>query len=257
MLGDDIKLIIPLIILLLILIGLVLFAVLYIRGTVQKTINAINTEYNNYKNELKNQNESLTKQLLKQLSEYNEKNAAGKNTNTDKDLMNIFCKLSKSIKENCVNTMNQIGASRIAIYLFHNGVHSTHGINFFKLSCICEKVAIGSGIKERMMEHNNIPINLFDDMIDKLVAFNKYTIINNDEIQNTNHKIFISADKIKYTQLVALYDVNNNMLGFVAIEMDKEYFKDEVDKETEILNDLAKQLVPILSYSDYVSIKTQ
>ena len=171
--------------------------------------------------------------------------------------MNIFVKLREAIKESCVEAMNQIDASRIAIYLFHNGVRSTHGINFFKVSCICEKVAIGSGIRERMIEHNSIPINLFDEMVSKLMADNRYIIMNNEETQNTNSKIFISADKIHYTQLIALYDINNNILGFIAVEMSKPYSKDGADKEQEILNELAKQLIPVLSYSDYTAIQTQ
>ena len=171
--------------------------------------------------------------------------------------MGIFVKLRESIKENCVSTMNQIGAARIAIYLFHNGIHSTHGINFFKMSCMCEKVAIGSGIRERMIEHTNIPINLFDEMIEKLIHDNRYIIMNNDELQDTNHKIFISADKINYAQLVTIYDINNNMLGFVAVEIDRPFSKDEADREKEILDELVKQLIPVLSYSDYTSIKIQ
>lgn len=218
---------------------------------------SIDTKYSNYKDELKNHNDTLTKQLLKQIS--NQDNTSGLNVKENdisgKNLINIFIKLREAIKENCVGSMNKIGAARIAIYLFHNGVRSTHGISFFKLSCICEKVAIGSGIRERMIEHTNIPINLFDDMIDKLITYNRYIIMNNDETQESNHKMFISADKIKYTQLIALYDINNNMLGFVAVEIDRPYSKDEADREKEILDELVKQLVPVLSYSDYFSIK--
>ena len=47
------------------------------------------------------------------------------------------------------------------------------------------------------------------------------------------------------------------MLGFVAAEMDEIYSKDTADEEKKVLDDLAKQLTPVLSYSDYASIKTQ
>jgi hypothetical protein len=222
----------------------------------QDVTKLINSDFNAYKEELKQQNDILNKQLLEQLAEQNTTNIA-KNNATGKNLMSIFVKLKEAIKENCIDTMNQIGAARIAIYLFHNGVRSTHGISFFKMSCMCEKVAVGSGIRERMMEQNNIPINLFDEMIDKLITYNRYIIMNNEETQDAYHKIFISADKINYTQLITLYDINNNLLGFIAVEMDRPYSKDEADKEKEILDVLAKQLVPVLSYSDYTSIKTQ
>jgi predicted aspartyl protease len=108
-----------------------------------------------------------------------------------------------------------------------------------------------------MIDHTNIPINLFDEMIDKLITNDRYIVMNNEDIQNTNHKIFLSADKIKYTQLVAIYDINNNLLGFVAAEMTHAYSKDLADKEKESLNKLVKQLVPVLSYSEYTTMKTQ
>ena len=215
----------------------------------------MNSDYSNYKDRLKEQNDIFAKQLLKQMSD---QGVTGVKDNylPSNNLMDIFIRLREAIKENCVSTMNEIGACRIAIYLFHNGTHSTSGISFLKMSCICEKVTIGSGVRERMIEHTNIPINLFDDMIDKLLNNNRYIVMNNEEIQDNNHKIFISADKITYAQLVTIYDINNNMLGFVSAEMDRLFSKDEIDKEKEILDELVKQLVPVLSYSDYASVKT-
>ena len=234
---------------------IILFISYYNKSLIDKHAMSINDDYDKYKNELKNQNDILNKQILKQLSEINIDSSKSNNVN-GKNLVDIFIKLRGAIKENCISAMSKIGAARIAIYLFHNGTHSTNGISFLKMSCICEKVSIGSGIRERMVELTNIPINLFDDMIDKLITYNRYIIMNNDETQETNHKIFISADKIYYTQLVTIYDINNNILGFVAVEMDRPYSKDEADKEKEILDDLVKQLVPVLSYSDYTMIKS-
>ena len=254
---DAHTLILPLIILFIIVIALVIFIIYYTKNLTHNLTKSINNDYNNYKIELKNQNDTFVKQLLKQISDQNNLFINAKNGEASKNLVNIFIKLRESIRENCVTSMNKIKAARIAIYLFHNGSHSTHGISFLKISCVCEKVAIGSGIRERMMEHTNIPINLFDDMIDKLMTFNRYIIMNNEDLQESSHKMFISADKIKYAQLIALYDINNNMLGFISVEMDKPYSKDEVDNEKEILDELAKQLVPVLSYCDYTSIQTQ
>lgn len=256
---DTEKLILPLVVILFIISIILISFAIFIFMSNRKLINEFTTTVNNdcskYKSEMKAQNDTLTKQLLKQLSEQEIASDNITENYSTKNLMSIFIKLRESIKENCVSTMNQIGAARIAIYLFHNGVHSTHGINFFKMSCMCEKVAIGSGIRERMIEHTNIPINLFDEMIEKLTNNNRYIIMNNETTQETNHKIFISADKINYTQLVSIYDINNNMLGFVAVEMDRPFSKDEADREKEILDELVRQLVPVLSYSDYTSIK--
>ena len=250
------NLIFPLIVLFIVIL-LIVFVILYNRNLVQKLNTSISEEYNNYKKALKEQNDILVKQLLEQLADQHASIINAKDHESGKNLMHIFSKLKEAIKENCVIAMNEVEATRIAIYLFHNGTHSTHGISFFKMSCMCEKVAIGSGIRERIMEHANISVNLFDDMIENLVNYGKYIIINNDETQESSHKMFISSDKIKYTQLVALYDINNNILGFVAVEINRPYSKDDADREKEVLDELAKQLVPVLSYSDYASLKTQ
>lgn len=249
-------LILPLIIVLFIVIVLVVFLLFYNKNLVQKINTSISEDYTSYKDELKKQNDALTKQLLKQLAEQHANIINARDAESGKNLLNVFGNLKEAIKENCITAMNQIKAARIGVYLFHNGTHSSHGISFLKVSCMCEKVAIGSGIRERMMEHTNVPINLFDDMIDTLITNNRFIIMNDDQLQELSHRMFVSADKIKYSQLIALYDINNNMLGFICAEMNKPYSKDEADKEKEVLDELAKQLVPVLSYSDYTLLKT-
>lgn len=254
---DPENLFLPLILLFIISVVLIIVAIVNIisnKKFMQSFKESMNSDYNQYKVKLKEQNDVFAKQLLEQ---YKQMMSNGDNSedNTEKALFGTFLKLRGAIKENCVSAMNKINAARLAIYLLHNGVYSTHGINFFKMSCICEKVAVGSGVRERMIEHTNIPINLFDEMIDKIITNNRYIIMNNDAVQSTNHKIFISSDKIKYAQLIAIYDVNNNMLGFVLAEMDHSYTKDSADKEKECLDELVKQLVPVLSYSDYITMK--
>ena len=221
-----------------------------------KFADSIISNNDKYKNELNEQNHMLMKQLIQQVSEISSSNAnKDKHNERGKNLMNIFMKLKDAIKENCINTMNEINCSRIAIYLFHNGIRSTHGIDFIKISCICEKVAIGSGIRERMIEHTSLPINLFDEMVSEMTNGGHYIIMNNEETQNSNHKIFISSEKIQYALLVPFFDMNNNILGFISVEINRPYSKDEVDKHMEVLNMLVKQLVPVLSYSEYSLLK--
>lgn len=254
--SNSINLFLILLIIFIIAVVAIAFVVIYSNKTMQSFTKTINNDYSSYKNELKKQNDILVKQILDLSKQDNNTPEAKSEDKFERTLFNTFLKLRNAIRENCITTMNDVGAARLAIYLLHNGTCSTHGINFFKMSCICEKIAVGSGVRERMIEHTNIPINLFDEMIDKLITNDRYIIMNNEDIHNTNHKIFISADKIKYTQLIAIYDINNNMLGFVVAEMAHTYSKDVADKEKESLDELVKQLVPVLSYSEYATIKT-
>lgn len=252
MLNSDVTVSLILLSLIAILIITIAVSVIYIKNVIHKFTNSMNMDITVYKNELMKQNDVLAKQLLEQQQESAE---ASNHSNNSESLVNTFIRIRSAIKENCILTMNDIKAGRLAIYLFHNGTRSTHGIDFLKISCICEKIAIGSGIRERIMEHTNIPINLFDEMIEKMIECDRYIIINNDELDKTNHRVFVSSEKVAYAQLVSIYDINNNILGFIAAEMTHSYSKDAADKEKESLDELVKQLVPILSYSEYVTMK--
>ena len=174
--------------------------------------------------------------------------------NSKKDLATTFAKLRESIKDNTSNVMNNTGAIRIAVYLFHNGTKTTHGIDFFKFSCICEKVVAGSGVKEQSMNQSNIPVNLFDPMLDSLINNGRYIIIKSEDLENTNQRIFISSPKINYSQAVGIFDNKNNLLGFVLAEMDKTYNKHSVNEEYLSLKSFVAQIVPALAYSDYISV---
>ena len=246
---------VPLILLslVIILIITVIIIIIYIKNTIRGFADSINTDFTVYKNELMKQNDVLAKQLLEQQQQ---KIVMASKSNNEELLVNTFVKIRSAIKENCILAMNDIKAGRLAIYLFHNGTRSTHGIDFLKISCICEKIAIGSGVRERIIEHTNIPINLFDEMIDKMIECDRYIIMNDKELEKTNHRVFVSSEKVAYTQLVSIYDINNNILGFIAAEMVHPYNKNSADKEKESLDELVKQLVPILSYSEYVTMKT-
>jgi len=173
---------------------------------------------------------------------------------TKKDLATMFARLRESIKDNTSNVMNNTGAIRIAVYLFHNGTKTTHGIDFFKFSCICEKVVAGSGVKEQSINQSNIPVNLFDPMIASLINNGRYIIINSEDLKNTNQRIFISSPKINYSQAVGIFDNKNNLLGFVLAEMDKTYNKHSAHEEYISLKSFVAQIVPALAYSDYINI---
>ena len=197
----------------------------------------------------------ITKKVVDQILDTYDKKQ--NDVKKEPDLMVTFAKLRESMHDYCKDCMDDIRADRLAIYLFHNGSHSTHGIKFFKVSCICESVRIGSGIREHSIEHSNIPLNLFDEMIDGLLKDGEYIIINDGNLQNKNSRIFISSDKIKYAIAESIFDKNNVILGFILIESSKDYNLTAVEQQREGLNKLVYQISPLLVYGDYIDINIE
>ena len=175
-------------------------------------------------------------------------------TNGYNRLYAIFNKIKKATGDNLYNVMIGIKASRVAIYLFHNGTKTSSGFDFLKLSCVGEKIVIGSGIKEKILNHSNMPVNILDNMCDVLFNSGRYIIHNDESTMNTAKGQFISSNKIEYSQAVCLYDSDNNIIGFILAEFDHSYLKKTCDEEYERLKSLSNELAPIFSYSDYANL---
>ena len=177
-----------------------------------------------------------------------------KETNKYYKLFDIFKKINDSTTNDLFKIMTEIKACRTAIYLFHNGTKSLSGFDFIKISCVGEKIQIGTGIKERIVNHSNMPINIFDNMYNKLLETGRYIIINDEETMNTAKSHFISSPKVLYSQAVCIYDADNNVIGFILAEFDHVYSKLLADTEYESLQTMSKNLVPLFSYTNYANL---
>lgn len=172
-------------------------------------------------------------------------------------LYEVFHKVKNLTSNYLYETMVSTKACRVAIYLFHNGTKTPGGLSFVKISCIGEKVLIGSGIKERTLKHSGMNVNVFDDMYSSLIESGRCLLMSTDEsVMSSSKAEFISAPKIQYSQAVSIYDGNNNVIGFILAEFDHVYNKTIADTEYDQIFALAKNLSPMLSYSDYVNLMT-
>lgn len=170
-------------------------------------------------------------------------------------LLEVFCKLGSVIKEDLYSTTKQIEACRIGIYLYHNGTKSVSGVSFLKVSCIGERVLVGSGIQEQIYNHASMPINLFDEMTQLLVSEGQYIIMNDQaSISSQPTKQFCSSSKVRYSQAVTIYDNNNYPLGFLLAEFLHPYSRDTSQMEYENLKHLVDKITPILSFSEYAEL---
>lgn len=232
------------------------FIFLYIKQSNQKIKDQLKKqqeeELESFKSTIHQMNREMVKNIAELIAKCREEELKDHHT----ELLNTFSRLRTIIKDDLYNTMNSTNSCRTALYLLHNGQKSTTGISFIKVSCVGERTLVGSGIKEQIINHSNMPINIFDNMLVKLMENGRYVVMNDDETMQSARSQFISAPKIMYSQAVSIFDSNNNILGFILSEYDHSYNKPTADDEYKAIRKLSNKISPILAFSDYVNLNT-
>lgn len=176
----------------------------------------------------------------------------GKESNHEKehknDLMETFLSLNKKMKEDLKDAIDVLDSDRVAIYVFHNGAHTPHGLPFFKFSCICEEIARASGSRSKMKEHSNIPLSLLDDVINTLWTKGHYEYFaNSHDIDNNFINRLLLQDDNKTCLFYTIYDVDNNIIGFILSEFNEETFtKEQIKEKHKYLRYISEKVTPIL-----------
>lgn len=171
------------------------------------------------------------------------------------DIVQVFLDINSSIKEILKDISDEINSSRIAVYVFHNGVYSSHGLPFFKTSCICEIIKKNCGVSKSINLHSGLPLQMFDNNISYIYKNGKMSIIDvDDEDNGLAHDAPVLVGMLKNNNIrsatgIAVYDHDNNILGILLaefVELQNEEFLNNVEN---ILIEKALLLSPILEYS--------
>lgn len=174
----------------------------------------------------------------------------------EKNIVNIFMELDQSLKKDCEETLEETKSDRTAIYVFHNGMQASHGLPFFKMSCISEKVNKTSIGNLQMREHNSIPLSVFDKIVQELYYNGKYRIINEGLI-DAGDSIFIKNTKLNDCFFFPIYDDENNMMGFIVNGYNKIDINRDLEEEYKSLQVLAEKSKPVIQFSKFQTIKSE
>lgn len=174
----------------------------------------------------------------------------------EKNIVNIFMELDQSLKKDCEETLEETKSDRTAIYVFHNGMQASHGLPFFKMSCISEKVNKTSIGNLQMREHNSIPLSVFDKIVQELYYNGKYRIINEGLI-DAGDSIFIKNTKLNDCFFFPIYDDENNMMGFIVNGYNKIDINRDLETEYKSLQVLAEKSKPVIQFSKFQTIKSE
>ena len=208
-------------------------------------------------NQLIKQQQKLVDTLLTNKKDEEENNNSAQHSTIVKepDIVQVFLDINSSIKEILKDISDEINSSRIAVYVFHNGVYSSHGLPFFKTSCICEVIKKNCGVSKSINLHSGLPLQMFDNNISYIYKNGKMTIIDVDDEDNEfvhDAPVLVGMFKnnnIKSATGIAVYDHDNNILGILLTEFVELQDKEFLNNVENILIEKAPLLSPILEYS--------
>lgn len=171
------------------------------------------------------------------------------------NLVEMFININGSIKDTLKDVSEELDTDRVAVYVFHNGVFSSHGLPFFKISCVCEVVKKNTGVIKNLKAHSSLPLQMFDTTIVNIYRNGSMTILDSDDESNelvANSPILcgmLKTNNIRSATGIAIYDHDNNIMGILIAEYvsikDEEFLKDA----TRCLTIKAPLLSPVLEYS--------
>lgn len=171
------------------------------------------------------------------------------------DIVQVFLDINSSIKEILKDISDEINSSRTAVYVFHNGVYSSHGLPFFKTSCVCEVIKKNCGVSKSINLHSGLPLQMFDNNISYIYKNGKMTII---DVDNEDNELVHDApvlvgmlknNNIKSATGIAVYDHDNNILGILLTEFVELQDREFLNRVENVLIEKAPLLSPILEYS--------
>lgn len=195
-----------------------------------------------------NQQQQMLNNLMQKKEEEEKEKQPAYN---EKEIVAIFCQLNKSLKAECKKFLEETECDRIGIYVFHNGITSSHGLPFFKVSCVCESIKRGSGISSHIADSTNIPLSVFDDVIQILYTDGVVIVQNDKEDGFKSSSFYLEKDKADTGIFTAIYDSMDNVMGFTLGEYRRGIEQEEINSDHELYKELCGRLRPVLEFSGY------
>lgn len=177
----------------------------------------------------------------------------------EKKIVEIFCRLNIHLKSECKKFLDKTECDRIGVYVFHNGTVASHGLPFFKVSCICECIKRGSGICSHITDSTNLPLNLFGDIVEKLYVEPGGCVVVRNTIDNAFHSdsFFLEKDKAATAIFTVVYDSEDNIMAFILGEYRSELTEEEIAEDSAIYKELCARLKMVLEFSEYQKLRIE
>ena len=217
--------------------------------------NALATQKTNHDTEVKELVEEIKEAIkLRDASEeHRDPNNDNSNNDYHKDLVGAYIDVNMAFKDASRSALNALHCDRVAIYVFHNGNKSMHGLPFFKMSCVHEWTTHGSNTL-RGKSHTDMPLHLFNDFIENLWKCGVYKA---EDVQKSIHedpslKEFIAFSNTESLYMVSIKDDEGALSGFVVAEFEQiEHFECDDRRDTQIrhiIDTMIDRVGPIVTH---------
>lgn len=219
----------------------------------------VESSLENFKDQNKNDMVSMVQELQQSIeplknviNKLNEEKKEDSKNDYHKDLVGAYIDVNIALKDASRSALNALNCERVAIYIFHNGNTSMHGLPFFKMSCIHEWTTHGSNTL-RGKSHMDIPLHLFNDFIEVLWKDGIYKTQDIDKTLETDPSMteFTEYSHVKALYMVAIKNSDDNLAGFVVSEFENiDTFEDDESRDAfvhSVLHDMAIRVAPIVA----------
>ena len=196
------------------------------------------------------ENSELNRRLIDSLLNVNKYMEDKQPHYDEKNIVDIFMELNKTLKNECDQIINKTRSDRSAIYVFHNGSCASHGLPFFKMSCVSESISKYSNSNIKLRDHTEIQLNFFESIVSNLYNNSEYRI-QLDKTSDPSDIIFLQNTKIKDCFFIPIYSDDNNMMGFVFNGYNMTDENRDVKAEHKYLTELARMVKPVIEYSNF------
>jgi hypothetical protein len=176
------------------------------------------------------------------------------------NLVEMFLDINNSIKDILKDIARELDTDRASVYVFHNGVFSSHGLPFFKISCVCEIVKNGVGVVKNLKNHSSLPLQMLDNTMSNIYKNGYMTVadaLDEDDLQNISCPVLcgmLKNNNIRSATSIAIYDHDNNIMGILVVEYTGLKSVDFLKDTTKYLITKAPLLSPVLEYSGIYNI---
>lgn len=210
--------------------------------------------FNKSYNKTNKQNEELIQRLLdnqtKQLMKAEKKEEEVKECKEKKtNIIDNFVKQNELIKSNLERICNSVKADMASLFVFHNGQFSSHGLPFYKVSCICQYINKDSGLIQTMQDFQSLNLALIDSSIETMFRYGKLIIYDLEETKSQYPVLhnFLMIDKKATNAIgISVYDSNSRMTGIVVLKYTSNHSIQQLESYTDIAYSQCVSLSPIL-----------